>query len=493
MRIIIVTIAALIQIFGFYKISFVSASSHAPSFAPTSPPSYGPTSAPSVEPSFTPTSESQPSHDPTSAPSVEPSFTPTSESQPSHDPTSAPSVEPSFTPTLESPPSYDPTFAPSVEPSFSPTLDSTVTPTSTPSIEPSTQLSTEPTFGPTNPSGNSFLTTQTLYNVTVNTLSSANGTLALRITILKSLNDSTIALNSRKLVSYKKFAISLDEIVIVNITAAPVGSGVITNYLVFIHSNTPKAAYDKLIASLSNSIISGTFTTTLRSIAQQLNVPNMSNVNTDQANISPLEFVSPPTIAPSFIPSKISSFIPSKVPSVISSTPSNKPVYTYPSNKPVYKYPSHKPIYKYPSIKPVYKYPSAKPAKSPTHKPVYKYPSNKPIEYKKPSSKPLYHYPSRKPVYKYPTSKPVNKPENKNPTKKPTRKPSDHNNQNIGDTAAAGGATTQESGSLSVGVYAGIALAGVVLLGLLIYAGIWYWKKSQTKNTKVVSLSEGNF
>ena len=333
-------------------------------------------------------------------------------------------------------PSYAPTYAPSLAPSFA------------------------PTFVPTNPTGNSFLTTQTFNNVTVSTLSSTNGTLALKIAILTSLNDSTI---------------TLDQISILNFTATPSGSGVVTNYRVFFRSNTPKATYDKLTASLSSAITSGAFTTTLRNEAQQLNVPSMSDVNTTQSNNGPLETASPPTIAPSFIPSKPVCKYPSNKP--VYKYPSKKPVYKYPSNKPVYKYPSNKPVYKYPSSKPVYKYPSSKPVyKYPLSKPLYKYPSNNPIEYKKPSSKPVYHYPSSKPVHKY-------------PTKKPTRKPSDHNNQNIGD-AATGGATTQESGSLSVGAYAGIALAGLVLLGLLIYASIWYMRKSQTKN-KIVSLSEG--
>ena len=177
-------------------------------------------------------------------------------------------------------------------------------------------------------------------------MNTTNGTLALKLTILKSFNDSSV---------------TLDQISILNISSNS-GGGVKTIYRVFFNSVTPKATYNKLVNSLNNSITSGLFTDTLRTSAQQLNVPGVTNVVATSFNVLPLGTASPPTAIPSFAPMDMLTANPSLKPTVHPTfKPSPVPVRlsSVPSKKPVYKYPTKKPLnIKTPTIKPVYKYPT---------------------------------------------------------------------------------------------------------------------------------------
>ena len=124
-------------------------------------------------------------------------------------------------------------IVPSGIPSIIPTM-----PTFKPSKKPTQTPSLSPSYKPSHPTGNSFLTTQTLSNVTAVTLNTTNGILALKQAILKSLNDS---------------AMTLDQIAILNVTTNQNGNGVKTYYRVFFNSVAPKVTYDKLTTSLSVS------------------------------------------------------------------------------------------------------------------------------------------------------------------------------------------------------------------------------------------------
>ena len=180
--------------------------------------------------------------------------------------------------------------------------------------------------------------------MTASALNTTNGIVALRVAILKSLNDSSI---------------TLGQISILNITTNPgPGGGVKTAYRVFFNSASPRATYDKLTSSLNHSITSGYFTSTLKSSAQQLNVPGVTNVVATSFNIHPLDTASPPSATPTFtqtvlLSSKPSSkptahptYKPSAIPVQPSLVPSMKPVYQYPTSKPVYQYPTNKPVSK---------------------------------------------------------------------------------------------------------------------------------------------------
>ena len=99
-------------------------------------------------------------------------------------------------------------------------------------------------------------------------------------------------------------------------TSTSGGTGVKTFYKVFFNSATPKATYDKLTTSLTNSINSGLFTNTLKIEATNLNVPNVDNVTSGSFNIHPLETAFPPTLAPSVVPTKTSTHNPSSEPTL---------------------------------------------------------------------------------------------------------------------------------------------------------------------------------
>ena len=118
--------------------------------------------------------------------------------------------------------------------------------------------------------------------------------------------------------------------------------------------------------------------------------------------------------------------------------------------------------------------PSVVPSKNPSKKPLYSYPTKNP----------LYGYPTKKPLYRYPTKKPI-----RQPTKKPIKKPLNQNHQNI-DNSGSTDATSLSNTGLSAGAYAGIAIGGFVLVGLLIFAYFFMKKSTKVETTPVVELSE---
>ena len=213
-----------------------------------------------------------------------------------HYPSSKPAFKyPSKKP-VNKPPTTQPIYTyPSKMPSVS---SNSKSPSLTPTHKPTVKPSLKPSNVPTNPTGNAFLTTQTLGNVTVTSLNTNDGILAFKRSILKSLNDSSV---------------TIDQIAILNMTGNT--HGVKAYYKVFFNSVNPKATYDKLSTSLANSITSGLFINTLKTEAQQLNVSNVNNVVNESFHIHTLETASPPTLEPSTSPTIKSSFKPTVIPS----------------------------------------------------------------------------------------------------------------------------------------------------------------------------------
>ena len=366
-------------------------------------------------------------------------------------------------------PTYDPIHTiPSKAPSVKPTSKPSLVPTLKPSVIPST-------IQPTILKGNSFLASQSLANVSIGIFNTTNGTLAFKLAILKSLNDSTI---------------NVGQIAILNITTAVTGTSRI-GYRVYFNSVNPKATYNKLTLTLAYNINSGFFGKTFINVGEKLNVPNITDVVMGSYSIHVLDFASPPSTTPTFSPtSDPTTIIPSGSPTVY---PSVHPS-VYPTVKKITK-PSAKPLYKYPSKKPTLNNPSTKYADShPSKKPIHLQtsPSKKPLQHVDPSRKPIYSYPSKRPVYSYPTKKPqlLSKPDHKpvSNAKKPTKKPIiDERVQHIGNTATNASSAATDSG-LSVGAYAGIALGALVVLGLIIF--VWLRMNSREKN-EVINLKEG--
>ena len=223
--------------------------------------------------------------------------------------------------------------------------------------------------------GNAFLTTQTLGNVNVNSLNTTDGILALKRTILLSLNDASLTIDQIAIISIigKQEAINMVKI----------------SYKVFFDPITPAATYNKLTTSLANAINSGYFIDTLKTEAKQLNAPNMNNVINVSSNIDPLETASPPTLAPTNQHTKTPTFQSSVIPTCV---PSYKPTQT-PTFQPLV-IPTFVPSYKptvVPSIKPSVKITSIPstfmPTDMPTKVPSF-VPSDSPFSSFEPSASP---------------------------------------------------------------------------------------------------------
>ncbi|KAJ1418454.1 hypothetical protein B484DRAFT_400493 [Ochromonadaceae sp. CCMP2298] len=253
--------------------------SEAPTLKPTDAPTIKPTDAPTLKPTNTPTIKptdaptlkptDAPTLKPTDAPTLKPTDTPTLKptDAPTIKPTDAPTLKPTDTPTYK--PTGAPTFWPTALPTTVPTTKPTIMPTAMPTLtyKPTFKPSARPTVAPTEVNMVSFVASQTLVGISVDTYNENKAVfnISLQTAVADAINADLSAVCCITANSGRRLKEGKDTL----------GGSVALDYEVTVHlsgdDDTP-ASYSSLTALLAEATSSGAFAETFIATASASNV-----------------------------------------------------------------------------------------------------------------------------------------------------------------------------------------------------------------------------